>query len=103
MTTDVEDLFSWASSQMFMAFKLSSGSQHLTVLLVKGDAVTSSSSTNGVWMENPTDNDRFPLKTPTMTNIFRCEDNTVDLMPHYYCVRQVDPCYRLGEVARRPS
>ncbi len=37
---------------------------------------------------------------------FRCEDNNVNCMhgqPHYYCVRQVEPCHQLGLVSRRSS
>ncbi len=41
-----------------------------------------------------------------MVAIFRCDDSSVDLLcvqPHYYHVRQVEPCHRFGEVARRSS
>ncbi len=37
---------------------------------------------------------------------FRCEDDNVaftHLRPHYYRVRQVEPCHQLDEVARRSS
>ncbi len=39
-------------------------------------------------------------------NHSRCDDNNVvftNVQPHYYHVQQVEPCYRLGEVARRSS
>ncbi len=37
---------------------------------------------------------------------FRSEDNNVDLMgaqPHYYRVRQVEPCHQSGALLEQPS
>ncbi len=48
------------------------------------------------WMENPTDQDRLLLKD-LLCQPF--EDNKVS----FYRVRQMEPCYRLGEVARHCS
>ncbi len=45
-------------------------------------------------------------QTPISVRRYRRDDNNVDLIrvqPHYYRVRQVEPCRRLGEVARRLS
>ncbi len=50
-------------------------------------------------MENPTDKDRLVLEHQRLDRRFRCEDNNVaftNVQPHFYRVRQVEPCHRLG-------
>ncbi len=45
--------------------------------------------------ENPTGKDRLLLKHQWLARRFQCEDSNVDLthiQPHYYRVRQVEPC-----------
>ncbi len=57
-------------------------------------------------MENPTDKDRLLLKHQWVDRRFQCEDNNVaftNVQPHYYRVRQVEPSYLLGEVAKRST
>ncbi len=51
------------------------------------------------WVGNPTDKKRLLLKHQRLGRRFRCEDNNVAFMnvqPHYYRVRQVEPCHHLG-------
>ncbi len=50
------------------------------------------------WMENPTNMLGYCSNT-NYGRRFRCEDNNVaftHVKPHYYCVRQVEPCHQLG-------
>ncbi len=50
-------------------------------------------------MKHPTDKDGLLLKHQWLARRFRCEDNNVaftNVQPHYYCVRQVEPCQHLG-------
>ncbi len=50
-------------------------------------------------MENPTDKDRLLLKHQRLARCFRCEDTNVaftNVQPHYYRVRQVEPCHHSG-------
>ncbi len=52
-------------------------------------------ATASSWMKNPTENDRL-LPAVSGAGIMRVQ-------PHYYRERQVEPCHRIGEVARRSS
>ncbi len=50
-------------------------------------------------MEAPTDKDRPLLKHQWLDRRFQCEDNNVaftNVQPHYYRVRQVEPCHQVG-------
>ncbi len=50
-------------------------------------------------MENPTDKDGLLLKHQWLARRYRYEDNNVaftNVQPHYYRVRQVEPCHHVG-------